>query len=144
LKHEQVFFITIDIIHDRILVYSVKRGGIVRVLIADDQADVLNALRVLLEQQEMHFVIDEAEDADGLFLKLEKTKPDLLLLDWELSNRDMADVIPRIRELAEDIRIIAMSVDPEAESQAKAAGVDAFVSKGDSSEPLLSAIYTIR
>ena len=126
------------------LVYSVKRGGIVRVLIADDQADVLNALRVLLEQQEMHFVIDEAEDADGLFLKLEKTKPDLLLLDWELSNRDMADVIPRIRELAEDIRIIAMSVDPEAESQAKAAGVDAYVSKGDSSEPLLSAIYTIR
>lgn len=115
-----------------------------KILIADDQADVLSALKALLEQQEEHFMIDEAEDMDSLLQKVEETKPDLLLLDWELSNRDMTDVIPEIKRLAEDIRIVAMSVSPEAETRAKSAGVDAFVSKGDNSDILLSVIYTIR
>ncbi len=115
-----------------------------KVLIADDQADVLNALRFLLEQQERRFIIDEAEDADNLLAKVEKLQPELLLLDWELSNRDMADVVPVIKKLAPDIRIVAMSVRPEAESAALAAGADAFVSKGDNSDMLLSVINTIR
>jgi DNA-binding NarL/FixJ family response regulator len=115
-----------------------------KILIADDQADVLSALKALLEQQEEHFMIDEAEDMDSLLQKVEETKLDLLLLDWELSNRDMTDVIPEIKRLAEDIRIVAMSVSPEAETRAKSAGVDAFVSKGDNSDILLSVIYTIR
>ena len=74
--------------------YCLERGGNMKVLIADDQADVLNALKVLLEQQEGHFIIDEAEDADSLLSKVEKFRPELLLLDWELSNRDMAEVVP--------------------------------------------------
>jgi DNA-binding NarL/FixJ family response regulator len=114
-----------------------------RVLIADDQPDVLYALRVLLEQQEGHFIIEEAEDADSLMLKVKETKPEILLLDWELSNRDMTDVVPEIRKLARDICIIAMSVSPEAESRAKSAGADAFVSKGDNSDMLLSVINAI-
>lgn len=124
--------------------YCLKWGEIMKILIADDQADVLSALKALLEQQEEHFMIDEAEDMDSLLQKVEETKLDLLLLDWELSNRDMTDVIPEIKRLAEDIRIVAMSVSPEAETRAKSAGVDAFVSKGDNSDILLSVIYTIR
>lgn len=124
--------------------YCLKWGEIMKILIADDQADVLSALKALLEQQEEHFMIDEAEDMDSLLQKVEETKLDLLLLDWELSNCDMTDVIPEIKRLAEDIRIVAMSVSPEAETRAKSAGVDAFVSKGDNSDILLSVIYTIR
>ncbi|HEY8350570.1 MAG TPA: response regulator [Clostridia bacterium] len=115
-----------------------------KILIADDQADVLNALRVLLEQQEGHSLIDEAEDVDSLLYKVEKLKPDLLLLDWELSNRDMAEIVPVIKKMDGDIRIIAMSVRPEARNMALSAGADAFVSKGDNSDILLSVIYTIR
>ena len=81
---------------------------------------------------------------NSLLTKVEEMKPDLLLLDWELSNRDMADVVPEIRRLAKDIRIVAMSVSPEAESMAKYAGADAFVSKGDNSDMLLSVICMIR
>lgn len=115
-----------------------------KVLIADDQADVLNALKVLLEQQEGHFIIDEAEDVDSLLSKVEKFRPELLLLDWELSNRDMAEVVPVIKKMAGEVCIIAMSVRPEARDMALSAGADAFVSKGDNSDKLLSVIYTIR
>ncbi|NLH96080.1 MAG: response regulator transcription factor [Clostridiaceae bacterium] len=115
-----------------------------KVLIADDQADVVNALRFLLEQQERQFIIEEAGDADSLPAKVGKMQPQLLLLDWELSNRDMSGVIPEIKRAAPGIRIIAMSVSPEAESAALSAGADAFVSKGDNSDMLLSVIDTIR
>jgi len=124
--------------------YCLERGGNMKVLIADDQADVLNALKVLLEQQEGHFIIDEAEDADSLLSKVEKFRPELLLLDWELSNRDMAEVVPVIKKMAGEVCIIAMSVRPEARDMALSAGADAFVSKGDNSDKLLSVIYTIR
>jgi DNA-binding NarL/FixJ family response regulator len=111
-----------------------------RILIADDQDDVRSALRVLLEHEESCFIIDEAENIENLYLQLGRTKPELLLLDWELSNRDMADDVAHIRKAAPGIRIIALSVRPEAQTDAKAAGVDAFVSKGDNSDKLLSVI----
>jgi two-component system response regulator DesR len=144
MKHGRGFSITIIVIPDKIAGILPERGGIMKILIADDQADVLNALKVLLEQQDGHFIIDEAEDMNSLLTKVEEMKPDILLLDWELSNRDMADVVPEIRRLAKDIRIVAMSVSPEAESMAKYAGADAFVSKGDNSDMLLSVICMIR
>lgn len=115
-----------------------------KILVADDQADVRNALRILLEQVEGGFLINEAKDIDSLYSQLEETRPDLLLLDWELSGRDMADAVSRIRKLVPGISIIALSVRPEAENTAKSAGVDAFVSKGDNSDRLLSVIYSIK
>ncbi len=115
-----------------------------KVLIADDQTDVRNALKVLLEQEEGYFIIHEADNIESLYSQLEKTEPDLLLLDWELSNSDMADIIPKIRKLAPyGISIIALSVSPEAQANARCAGADAFVSKGDNSDRLLSVIYTM-
>lgn len=111
-----------------------------RILIADDQGDVRSALRVLLEHEDGCFIIDEAEDIESLYLQLERLKPELLLLDWELSNRDMAGDVARIRRTAPGTGIIALSVRPEAQADAMAAGADAFVSKGDNSDRLMSVI----
>jgi len=121
-----------------------KRSDSMKILIADDQADVRNALKLLLEQVEGSFLIYEADDMDSLYSQLERLKPDLLLLDWELSDRNMADSVPQMRKLAPGISIIALSVRPEAEDMAKAAGANAFVSKGDNSDRLLSVIYSIK
>jgi two-component system response regulator DesR len=115
-----------------------------RILIADDQAEVRYALRALLEQEDGSFEFEEAGDICSLFLKFENVKPDLLLLDWELSNNSMAEAITRIRKLVPGISIVALSTRPEAEKSAAAAGVDAFVSKGDNSDRLLSTVYSLR
>jgi len=112
-----------------------------KVLIADDQAEVRSAIRVLLEQENEIYVIDEAEELNSMFMKVESGKPDLLLLDWELSNRILSETISVLRQLAPGIRIIALSVRPEAAMAAMKAGVNAFVSKGENSDRLLSIIY---
>ena len=55
-----------------------------RVLLADDQVKVRFALRVLLERQPDVAVVGEASDARELVDQLAATRPDALLLDWEL------------------------------------------------------------
>lgn len=115
-----------------------------KILIADDQPEVRCALRVLFEHEDVFFELDEADDAGSLFSKSGTGKPDLLLLDWELLNQGMAEAVARIRELVPGIGIIALSSRPEAEKSAMAAGADAFVSKGDNPDKLLSTVYSLR
>jgi len=111
-----------------------------RVLIADDQADVRSAMKVLLEQKRQICLFYEAEGISELLLKTECMQPDLILLDWELSNKVMTQVVPILRQLDPGVRIIALSGRPEAADKALKAGVDAFVSKGETAEELLKAI----
>ncbi len=115
-----------------------------KILIADDQSDVRYALRVLLEQEDSIFEFEEADDIASLMTKLEYLNPDLLLLDWELSSQGMAEAISQVREMVKDISIIALSSRPEAERSAMSAGADAFVSKGDNSDTLLSTVYSLK
>lgn len=114
-----------------------------KVLIADDQIEVRSALRALLEDKIGIGGIDEVGEADGLLLKAENNRPDLLLLDWELQKRTMADIVRTLRRLAPALRIIAMSSFPEAAGSAAEAGVDAFVSKGENSDRLIDTINTV-
>ena len=114
-----------------------------RVLIADDQLEVRSALRILIEHVDGLFEIDEAEDTKIMLYKVELTHPDLLLLDWELSNQSMTSVIPALRKLAPGLKIIAMSGRPEASRAAKEAGIDVFVSKGENAGRLLEVLNTM-
>jgi DNA-binding NarL/FixJ family response regulator len=114
-----------------------------KILIADDQAEVRSALRILLEQETTPGAISEAEDIDKLFSIAEREQPGLILLDWELSGKAMAGRMPALRRCAEGAKIIAMSVRPEAARSAAEAGADAFVSKGDNSDKLLRAIRAL-
>lgn len=113
-----------------------------RVLLADDQIEVRLALKILLGQENGLDVVDETGEMGNLFIKLKESQPDLVLIDWELSNLRVSDIIPVLRYLHPGLRIIAMSGRPEASDAAIAAGVDAFVSKGENSERLLEAIKT--
>lgn len=115
-----------------------------KVLIADDQAEVRSALKVLLEQENGLYILDEAEEINSLKLKVEYIHPDLVLLDWELSNQSMAPMVPVLRQLVPGLRIIALSGRPEAAKAAMEAGVDMFVSKGENSDRLLDAINAIK
>lgn len=114
-----------------------------RILLADDQEDVRSGLRILLEQETEWEIVGEAEGVKELLLLTQKQRPDLVLLDWELSCSRVSDVIPLLRALNPQLHIIALSGRPEARAYAMAAGVDGFVSKGDHPETLLDTIRRI-
>jgi DNA-binding NarL/FixJ family response regulator len=114
-----------------------------RVVVADDQADVRYALRTLLQlAKELEAeVVGEVTNTAHLLAQVEVLKPDVLLLDWKLPG---ARVIENLRSLYPSMRIIVLSVRAEARQSALAAGADAFVYKGDPVEKLVEAIESIR
>ena len=111
-----------------------------RILLADDQSRVRFALRVLLERQPGLEVAGEAVDADDLFIQVEATCPDLVLLGWELPGLAATHSLSALHRACPDLRVIALSGRPEARRAALSAGVNAFVSKTDPPERLLAAI----
>ncbi len=114
------------------------------VLIADDQAWLRSAMRLLLEQEPDLEVVGEAYDTRSLLQAAKALSPDLILVDWELPGLNPRAAEPKfIRALCADdahVQIIVLSGYSEAAQVALAAGADAFVSKGEPPEYLLYAV----
>lgn len=118
-----------------------------RVLLADDQAWLRSALRLLLEQEVDVEVIAEAGEARSLLSKTQKTRPHLVLLDWELPGMRAGSghaLLAALRKLSPDVSVIVLSGRPEANTSALDAGADFFVSKADPPEALLAALRAVR
>jgi two-component system response regulator DesR len=115
-----------------------------RVLLADDQAKVRSALRLVLELQPGLRVVGEAVNADDLMIEAETTRPDLVLLDWELPDLMTDGSLAALQKTCPNVCVVALSGRPEARPTALAAGADAFVSKAHPAEGLLAAIDDFR
>ena len=111
-----------------------------RVLLADDQVKVRSALRLLLEQQPDVEILGEAVDTTGLLDWVKAACPDLVLLDWELPGLPGVVLLPLLHDCCPGLQVIALSGQPEARRAALDAGADAFASKGEPPERLLTAV----
>lgn len=114
-----------------------------RILIADHQAATRMALRVLLQEEPGLMVVGEAADRKELVTQVAATRPDALLLDWELAGTAKAELMAALRALNGQLRVIVLSVRPELENAAMVAGADAFVSKGDPPRRLLAMLQSL-
>ena len=114
-----------------------------RVIVADDQAKVRSALRLLLEYEPQVEILGEAVDTTGLLDWVKAVCPDLVLLDWELPGLPATALLPLLKCHCPALRVIALSSRPEAYQLALEAGADAFASKGDPPERLLRALDEI-
>lgn len=114
-----------------------------KIILADDLDEVRSGLRILLEQEIVTDKIDEAENLESLTSKVKEAKYDMVLLDWELDKKKVPGIIPVIKSLNPNTKVIALSSRPEALKSAMEAGADAFVSKGEHPEKLLKVIDNI-
>jgi DNA-binding NarL/FixJ family response regulator len=114
-----------------------------RILLADDQPKVRLGLRLLLEQEEWASVVGEAAEAESLLMQVEESQPDLVLLDWSLNRTDKLDLLPALRSCCPGLAVVVLSGQPDAEQQALDAGADAFVSKADPPELLLTTMRAV-
>jgi DNA-binding NarL/FixJ family response regulator len=115
-----------------------------RILLADDQAKVRFALRVLLERQADIVVVGEASNARELVDQVAATHPDALLLDWELPGLAAKRAIAALVKTFPGLTVIALSGRSEARREAEMAGANAFVSKTDPPECLLAVMMSAR
>ena len=115
-----------------------------RIVIADRQTATRSALSMLLTSEQDVKIVGEAGDKQQLLSMVEATQPDVVLLDWELAGSATVDLLADLRAMTLSFKVIALSGRPEAQQVALNAGVDGFVSKGDSPARLLTALRAIQ
>ena len=107
------------------------------ILVADKRSRIRFALRLLIEQATGHTIVAEVADAESLISKIWETLPDLVLLDWELSQENNGRLISSLKEDHPQMKVVVLSGQPNVRKAALNAGADDFVSKGDSPDRLM-------
>ena len=115
-----------------------------RIVIAGRQATTRKAVSLLVRSRLGLGVVGEAGDSEELITLVKANKPDLVLLDDDLPDLEIAHLIPILRGLETPPAVIVLDEKPETEEVALAAGANAFVSKGDHPKQLLITIESIR
>jgi DNA-binding NarL/FixJ family response regulator len=114
-----------------------------RILLSENRSKVRWALRQLLEQEPELSVVGEAAEVQDLLVQLQKTRPDLVLLDWELPGLQANALLSILHSLYRPLKVIAISGSRETRQAALDAGADAFISKEDPLEWLLITLHRV-
>jgi DNA-binding response OmpR family regulator len=112
------------------------------ILIVDDELSILVPLQFLMEQNGFHVVL--AQSGRDAFEALEKSKPDLILLDIMLPDLDGYEIFQMIRANPawDGIKVIFLTAKNRDGDIAKGLnlGVDAYITKPFSNAELLVAV----
>lgn len=114
-----------------------------KLLIADDNPEVRSALRLLLEQEPLQALVIEAADTQSVLAHLSESCPIAILLDWELPGLHKNGVLQELHAYCQNVKIIALSSKYEARREALATGVDAFISKTEPAEQIISTLCSL-
>jgi DNA-binding response OmpR family regulator len=113
-----------------------------KVLIADDEPNIVTALEYLLERNGYQVYI--ARDGEGALQLVEAHRPDLVLLDVMMPVKSGYEVCKRMRERADwrHIKIILLTAKGHGEEMSKglSAGADLHITKPFSTQELVAKI----
>ena len=103
--------------------------GKFRILIVDDQEEVVNLLKTHLQRQGSYEIIS-ASNGISAMIEVGRVKPDLLILDVMIPGVDGIEVCRRIKaDAANKTAIIVISSKAESEKNVLQAGADVFMPK---------------
>jgi DNA-binding NarL/FixJ family response regulator len=111
-----------------------------RVIIADQNEDVLRSLKALLRESVDYDVVGEITSVDAPPRVYAELQPDLVLIDWQICSRSRGNLIGYLTKQDRPPKVIIMSNNADHGRLALAAGADAFVSKSDPVDWLLEAL----
>jgi DNA-binding response OmpR family regulator len=100
-----------------------------RILVVDDEKEVCEVTKKFLERKK--YQVFTAYDTQGALEVLQKSRPQLVLLDIRLGGESGLDVLRKARELDKDIKVIMVSAleDEEKIREARSLGADDYVTK---------------
>jgi len=129
------------------LEWPLRREEMSRILIADDQRDVLEALRILLKGE--GYQTEAATSLSGIFNSLEKKEYALLLMDLNYardttSGQEGLSAIPKIRQIDSTLPVVVMTAwaTVELAVEAMKRGARDFVTKPWDNQRLLAIVRT--
>src|SRR5688500_2433352 len=117
-------------------------SGRVRVLLADDTAEIRTLIRIGLELDGRFEVIAEAADGHEAVALAEEHQPDVAMVDLAMPLMDGLEAIPLIRERSPGSKIVVVSALSQKHmgSDASALGAHAYLEKGTSPEDIVATL----
>jgi DNA-binding NarL/FixJ family response regulator len=117
-----------------------------RVVVADDHTLVRQSVSKAVRTEPDVEIVGEVADGPAVLAVVERTDPDLLVLDIAMPGVDGLAIAERLRRERPSLRILFLSMHDDDASLQRAVGIGAsgFVSKSASIEELLEAIRAVR
>ena len=117
----------------------------IRVLLADDHAIVLEGLRALLDGETDIKVAAWTTDGTEVVKLVEQHKPDVVVLDLELTSIKGTEVIAALRDRAASPKVLVLTAYNDGESLRSAldAGAEGLALKTESPQQTLTAIRQV-
>ncbi len=114
-----------------------------RILIADDQKRTRQSLKALLSTSLPETEIWEAANGVEAMRLAEDVHPHLVVMDIRMPELDGLAATRGIKTRWPEIKVLVLSMYRDRQEEARAAGADLFVSKGESPERLLCALSSL-
>jgi DNA-binding response OmpR family regulator len=128
----------------RRLVYPISGGYLMRILLVEDESEMANALRKVLEREK--FVVDCAESLRAARQSAQSGMHELVLLDRTLPDGDGLHLIPTVRAANPGVPVIVLSARGALSDRIDGLdeGADDYLAKPFALEELLARIRAIR
>jgi two-component system, NarL family, response regulator DegU len=120
-------------------------SGQIKILIADDHSIIREGLKRIISFEENLTVIGEAENGERVMLPIKQNKPDVMLLDMNMPLMSGIEVLRRVKEQNNDIKVIMLTVENDSRiiHEAIDIGADGYMLKDSAGAEIVSAIRTV-
>ncbi len=116
---------------------------IARILLADVNPAIRSAMALLLETRLKARVVGEADSMESLLAVLASSKPDIVIMDWELPGAPKGDRVAVLRSYRSQLKVVITSSRPENADLAKALQGDSYVCKSEPPEQVVQVIQAL-
>jgi EAL domain-containing protein (putative c-di-GMP-specific phosphodiesterase class I)/DNA-binding NarL/FixJ family response regulator len=115
----------------------------IRVLVADDDSAVVDVLRALIQSQDDLRFVGYANDTEGAIALAVKERPDVALVDVRMPGGGGVRAVREITRRCPPTKVIALTAheDEQTVIAMMAAGANAYIPKGESTERILREIH---
>lgn len=117
-----------------------------KVVIADDHTLFREGIKKMLSLEKDILVVGEASRGDEVAKLVERTRPDVLLLDLKMPKSDIVQTLLEVRDMNATTKVVVLTAFSEDENVLNAAkgGARGYVLKGTDFSMLLRAIKTVQ
>ena len=122
-----------------------KKDGSIKVLVADDHEIVRQGLKTIISEHSDLNIAGEAENGNQVLKILKKTKVDVVLLDFDMPEKNGLDTLIELKALYPKLPVMILSIFPEDHYGTRflKAGASGYLQKSSATDQLIDAIRKV-
>lgn len=123
----------------------IEKNGRIKILVVDDHPIVRQGLQELINHEKDLVVCGQAEDAHQAIREIKTRKPDMVIVDISLKEKNGMELIKDIKVQCPDLPVLALSMHDETlyAERALRAGARGYIMKQEGTEKLITAIRKV-